>query len=117
MKKAKGNNLFDCYKSVPHFDLIVKDGYIEIPSIFMFEGGQEEYYSFLHACKQLNCTVRFVNENIIKKPSESSAYEQITEALYLQIAQSQQMIKEYINYLIHKDEMSWDKVTTCSDFN
>ena len=109
-EKIVEKDLLERYKDVPHFNLIIEDGYIEIPSIFMFEGGQEEYYPFLHACERLNCTVRFANEDIVKKPNESDISQQLKEMFYFQIARSPQIVEQYINFLFHRKEMNWDKV-------
>lgn len=108
MKKKM--TLEEKYKDVPHFEIIKKDGYIEIPSIFMFQEGQSEYYPFLQACKEYNCTVRLVNEDITIKPDDEDMIRKVKEMLYFQMMQSPEIVENYIRYLLYKSSVSWDNV-------
>lgn len=98
------------YKDVPHFELIKKDGVVNIPSIFMFTGGQTEYYPFLKACSDFNCTVHLTNEGIIIPPNEDDTVRCIKEMMYFQMMQCPQIVEQYIRFMLHRDEMSWDAV-------
>lgn len=98
------------YGNVPHFSLIVRDGNIEIPSIFMFEGGRMEYYPFLRACEAYNCTVHLANENITIKPHDDDLIRHVKEAIYFQIAETPQIVEQYIKYLLNKESTSWDSM-------
>lgn len=103
--------LEELYKDVPHFELIVKDGNIEIPSIFMFSGGMTEYYAFLQACREFNCTVYFKNEDMKINPTkESDTPRNIKEMLYFQMAVCPNMVEQYLRFLLNRDKMTWDMV-------
>lgn len=109
-KKKTEAELIEFYKGVPHFDLIVKDGYIEIPSIFMFKECQMEYYPFLQACKEFNCTVRLANEDMTISPDDDDTIRHIKEMFYFQMVQCPQMVEQYIKYLLNKESMTWGNV-------
>lgn len=109
-KKLSDTELTKRYESVPHFGAIVKDGTVEIPSIFMFEGGETEYYPFLHACREMNCTVHLINENIMIAPGEDDMMRRVKEMLYFQMARSPEMVKQYLDYVLDRKRMSWDAV-------
>lgn len=103
--------LEELYKDVPHFELIVKDGRIEIPSIFMFSEGMTKYYAFLQACKEFNCTVYLKNENMTVTPDmESNIPRNIKEMLYFQMAACPEMVEQYLRFLLNSGKMSWDLV-------
>lgn len=109
-KRISDAELNERYKSVPHFDAIVKDGTVEIPSIFMFESGETEYYPFLQACRKMNCTVHLANEDITIAPGEDDMMRRIKEMLYFQMARSPEMVKQYLDYVLERKRMSWDSV-------
>lgn len=98
----------DKYRNVPHGELIVENGSITIPSIFMFET-ISQVQSFLHSCKVLNCTVCFENESMTATPDNES-----TMVYYLAgyggIMARPKFAEDYMKYLFHKDNMTWDKV-------
>ena len=50
--------------------IIVKNGSIDIESIFLMTDGYPQINSFLHACQAQNCTVRFQNECITIRPGD-----------------------------------------------
>lgn len=97
------------YKDVPHYELIKKDGVVIIPSIFMFTGGQMEYYPFLKACSDFNCTVHLQNEGITIMPGEDDTVRRIKEMLYFQMAACPDMVEQYIRFALHKEEMVWEE--------
>ena len=97
------------YKNVPHGELIVENGSITIPSIFMF-ATNTEMQDFLHSCKMLKCTVCFENEGIIIPPADDG----ITAARlasYGSVMIFPKTAEDYIKYLFHKDKMTWENVT------
>lgn len=98
------------YKDVPHYELIKKDGVVIIPSIFMFTGGQMEYYPFLKACSDFNCTVHLQNEGITITPGEDDTVRRIKEMMYFQMAACPEMVEQYLSFLLNSDKMSWDAV-------
>ena len=98
----------DKYRSVPHGELIIENGSITIPSIFMFSSAIE-MQDFVHSCKMLNCTVYFVNERITIIP-EDNGNMSARLAGYGAIIAKPEIAREYMTYLFYKDEMSWDDV-------
>ena len=57
---------------LPHGDIIIPNGEITIPSIFMFNGA-DDLYPFLYGCEKSNCKVHFENEGVDVLPNEDSA--------------------------------------------
>ena len=98
------------YENTPHFDLIVKNGSITIPSIFMFGKDTGGLFLFVSACRELNCTLRFENEDLTFDPKEFDSVANMKLTTYMGIMARPQFVENYIKYLFHKDEMSWDKV-------
>ena len=99
------------YKTTPHVDLIVKDGDITIPSIFMFGKDTGGLFLFINCCREMNCTLHFKNEDLHFDPTE---YDSVTNAklsCYMGIMASPKFVENYIEYLFHKEEMTWDNVT------
>lgn len=97
----------DRLKDVPHFNIIVENGTIHIPSIFMFEGGCIELFSFLHACRETNCTVIFDNENLTVVPDEVEWAQNLMLSMYAHIAESPTIAEDYMRYLLNLDKMDW----------
>lgn len=100
----------DCL--VPHDEIIIENGTISIPSIFMFNGGADELFPFLHKCREKKCTVRFLNEDITVKP-DGDSYQNVILSIYVTIAAEPKMAHQYIRYLLNLDKMSWDEVKSC----
>ena len=94
------------YRNVPHGELIVENGTIVIPSIFMFET-ITQVQSFLHSCKMLNCTVIFQNEDMTVAPANHDAFTSYYLVGYGGIMAHPKFAEDYINYLFHKDKMVW----------
>ena len=103
--------LEEMYKDVPHYELIQKDGVVNIPSIFMFTGGMTEYYSFLKACRDFNCTVNLQNEEISIAPNDDDPVRLIKEMIYFQMATRPEMAEQYLRFMLNRDKMSWESVT------
>ena len=99
----------DKYRNVPHGELIVENGSITIPSIFMFET-ISQVQSFLHSCKMLNCSVTFENEGLTASPDNYESTMVYYLAGYGGIMARPKFAEDYIKYLFHKDNMTWDKV-------
>ena len=103
--------LEEMYKDVPHYELIQKDGVVNIPSIFMFTGGMTEYYSFLKACGDFNCTVNLQNEGISIAPNDDDPTRLIKEMIYFQMASSPKLVEQYLRFMLNRDKMTWESVT------
>ena len=99
------------YKDVPHYELIQKDGVVNIPSIFMFSGGMTEYYSFLKACSDFNCTVNLQNEEISIAPNDDDPVRLIKEMIYFQMASSPELVEQHLRFMLNRDKMTWESVT------
>ena len=91
-----------------HLDIIVKDGTVRIPSIFMFEDWID-IEPFLAHARKMNCTVVFENENITVEPND---YESVRRkiSLFVTIISYRELGNAYVRYLGSPDKMSWDKV-------
>lgn len=89
---------YERYKDVPHFDLVKENKTIEIPSIFLFEGGCLELFPFLQACKEYNCTVCFANEDLTVIPNSGTATNMLL-SIYATIAENPKFANDYIRYL------------------
>lgn len=84
------------YSDVPHFNLIRENETIEIDSIFQFKGGFPELNSFLNACTALNCTVKFLNENLTAEPGSG----RLIMNMYAAIASEPEIAERYMIYLM-----------------
>lgn len=91
-----------------HLGIIVKDGTVRIPSIFMFEDWID-IDPFLAHARKMNCTVVFENENITVEPND---YESVRRkiSLFVTIISYRELGNAYVRYLGSPDKMSWDKV-------
>ena len=94
-------------RNVPHFDKIIRDGIVEIPSIFMFKGGCDELFPFLYACRKMNCTVKFANEQIEVKPDCCSRAQDIELSFYAATAKHPKIANDYVRYLGNLSLMKW----------
>ena len=98
------------YENTPHFDLIVKNGRITIPSIFMFGKDTSGLFLFVSACRELNCTLCFENEGLTFNPTEHDSIMNMKLSCYIGIMSKPEFVENYIKYLLHKDDMTWDSV-------
>lgn len=92
-----------------HLEIIVKDGTVRIPSIFMFEDWIDVEPFLAHA-RKMNCTVVFENENITVEPND---YDSVRRkiGLFVTIISYREIGNAYVRYLGSPDKMSWDNVT------
>lgn len=94
-------------ENTSHFDIIVNDGTVRIPSIFMFEDWVD-LDLFLARARQMNCTVTFENEEIVVDPNNNDS--SIKIGIYKTIIAHKEIVKAYLRYLGNIDEMSWDEM-------
>ena len=92
-----------------HLDLIVKNGTVRIPSIFMFED-YEEITIFLGRAAEAGCTVIFENEDIEITPHGTPTVVRAKLHIYSNIIGNREIANAYFRYLGNLDEMSWDNV-------
>ena len=87
-----------------HLEIIIKDGTVKIPSIFMFEDWIE-IDPFLAHARKMNCTVIFVNENIIVAPDDGRHSAKI--GFYKTMIADRELGNAYVRYLGSIDKMKW----------
>lgn len=92
-----------------HLELIVKDGTIRIPSIFLFEDF-EDVTIFLNHAKKANCTVVFDNENMTVAPDGGDSVVRTKVHIYTTMIANRELGNAYVRYLGNIDKMSWDNV-------
>ena len=94
------------YKDFPHVDLIRENETITIPSIFMFNSN-DEFYPFLAACKDFNCTVFFENEQLTIPPD--GGFEKTIEIFaYTTVMNCRKIGDDYVRYLGNLARMQWE---------
>ena len=98
----------DKYKNIPHGELIVENGSITIPSIFMFDS-ITEMKNFVHSCRMLKCTVHFENEDMTVTPNDDGVIDTRLTS-YGCVINFPKSAEDYIKYLFRKDDMTWDNV-------
>jgi hypothetical protein len=91
-----------------HLDVIVKDGTVRIPSIFMFEDWIDVDPFLTHA-RKMNCTVVFENEHITVEPNDYESVRRMV-SLFVTIISYREIGNAYVRYLGNPNEMSWDRV-------
>lgn len=91
---------------LPHGNIIVPNGEIIIPSIFMFNGA-DDLYPFLYGCKKSNCKVSFENEGIDVLPDDDSTDTMLKLLCYITIMNCRKVGDDYIRYLANLDKMKW----------
>ena len=91
-----------------HFEVIVKDGTVRIPSIFMFEDWIDVDPFLAHA-RKMNCTVIFENERITVEPNDYESVRRVV-SLFVTIISYREIGNAYVRYLGSPSEMSWDNV-------
>lgn len=94
-------------ENTSHLDIIVKDGVVRIPSIFMFEDWVD-IDLFLVRAKQMNCLVIFENEDIVVDPKNNESSLKI--GIYRTIIAHKDIVNSYLRYLGSIEDMSWDNV-------
>ena len=78
-------------------ELIVKNGSITLRSMLDF-GGFFEIKRFLEACHSANCTVTFVNEEIVIFLNEYDAAKDALIFIYGTLAERHSIIEKYLRY-------------------
>lgn len=96
-----------CNENKAHLDLIVKDGTVTIPSIFMFEDWID-IDTFLAHARKMNCTVIFENEKIEVVPNDNESSVKI--GIYRTIIAHKEIVNAYLRYLGNIDKMNWEDV-------
>ena len=94
-------------ENTSHKDIIVKDGTVKIPSIFMFEDWTD-IDPFLRHARKMNCTVIFENENIEVVPNDNISGVKI--GVYRTMIAERDFVNAYLRYLGNIDKMGWDKI-------
>lgn len=92
-----------------HLELIVKDGTIRLPSIFLFEYF-EDVTIFLNHAKKANCTVIFDNENITVAPDNDDFGVRTKIHIFTAMIANRELGNAYVRYLGNIEKMSWDNV-------
>lgn len=90
-----------------HLELIVKNGTVRIPSIFMFEHF-EDVTIFLNRAKEADCTVIFENENVEVAPNNDDFGVRTKIHIYSAMIANRELGNAYLRYLGNIDKMSWD---------
>jgi len=93
--------------NIKYSERIIENGTTEIPSIFMFKGGCDELFPFLYACRKMNCTVKFANEQIEVKPDCRSIAQDIELSFYAATAKHPKIANDYVRYLGNLSLMKW----------
>ena len=102
INKTKENNM-------NYTNLIIKNGKVTIPSIFMFEHF-DDVTIFLNNANKMNCTVIFENENIEILPGEAVTDIRYKLYAFSAIIANKEIANAYLRYLGNIEKMSWDKV-------
>ena len=92
-----------------HLEVIVKDGTVRIPSIFMFEDWIDVDPFLVHA-RKMNCTVIFENERLTIEPNDYESVRRVV-SFFVTIISYREIGNAYVRYLGNPSEMDWDKVT------
>ena len=87
------------YYKMDHLELIVKNGTVKIPSIFLFQYF-EDVTIFLNHAKKENCTVIFENEGLTGKPG-----------IFSSIIACREIGNAYVRFVGNIDKMSWDNAS------
>lgn len=95
------------YSTVSHLDLIVQDGCITIPSIFMFSD-PTELLLYLDYCRNKNCVVYFENEDMRVEPNYNKDTN-IKLTVYSGIINQPKFAFDYVKFLRDRNDMTWDK--------
>ena len=91
-----------------HSELIVKDGEVRIPSIFMFEDWVM-IDPFIEQARKMNCTIVFENENLVVEPNNYNSVSHYINVYRIMVS-NRELGDAYVRYLGSRNKMSWDKV-------
>lgn len=92
-----------------HLELIVKDGTVRIPSIFMFEYS-DEVMNFVREAQKKNCIVIFENEDFQITPEDNYTEYRYYLSAYNSIISNRKVGNAYVRYVGSPDKMSWDNI-------
>ena len=90
-----------------HLDLIVKNGTVKIPSIFLFQYF-EDVTIFLNHAKKENCTVIFENEDLTVTPDNDDMVIRGKVGIFSSIIACREIGNAYVRFVGNIDKMSWD---------
>ena len=90
-----------------HLDLIVKNGTVKIPSIFLFQHF-EDVTLFLNHAKKENCTVIFENEDLTVTPDNDDMVIRGKVGIFSSIIACREIGNAYVRFVGNIDKMSWD---------
>ena len=90
-----------------HLDLIVKNGTVKIPSIFLFQYF-EDVTIFLNHAKKENCTVIFENEDLTVTPDNDDMVIRGKVSIFSSIIACREIGNAYVRFVGNIDKMSWD---------
>lgn len=96
-------------ENTSHLDIIVEDGTVKIPSIFMFKTSRD-ITQFLDKSEEMNCTVIFENENIKVFPNTDNGIVCAILAIYKQMVDNHEIGNAYVRYLGIIDKMKWENM-------
>jgi hypothetical protein len=88
-------------------ELIVKNGTVRIPSIFMFED-YEGITIFLGRAEEAGCTVIFENEGMVISPRGTSTEVRTKLHIYSHMVGNREIGNAYLRYLGGIEKMTWD---------
>ena len=94
------------FASLPRSHIVIENGTIHVPSIFMLDGGPDELFSFLGGCMDKNCTAVFDNEEITVLP-DRDVRQDVILSLYSLVAFEPKIFNYYNRYLLNIDRMKW----------
>lgn len=92
-----------------YLELIVKDGTVRVPSIFMF-GHYDEVVGFVDRALKQNCTVVFENERETFTSEMNDSDVRYKLLKYAAIISNREVGNAYLRYIGDIDRMTWDKV-------
>lgn len=101
------DKLLTFYKS-----LVVENGKLEIPSIFMFSNQGSNFHLFLNECKNKNCTVYFKNEDLTYIPNDLDSNSNYKFMAYQAVISDTSILKNYEKYMQNLKNMTFDKIKT-----
>ena len=91
-----------------HLELIVKDGTVTIPSIFMFEDWVD-IDPFIEQARKMNCTIVFENENLVIEPKNYNSVSHYINAYRIMVSH-RELGNAYVRYLGSPNKMRWENV-------
>ena len=100
----KKKTMSEHYGDDPKFSLIRENETVHIPSVYDLELKTPEFFIFLGIAREQNCTVVFDYEGWTVSPEEKDVFMEMKITIYLALAEHPEMVKDYLNYLLRKQE-------------